>query len=100
MLGLNNALYCSHLELKFKLVEMMLESAHITLLKNDHVPEFQLVKIENAAELLRWVYDIVVLDPNKNISKKISVKVTEYFTLYFLAASTIKNIEITRILTE
>lgn len=77
MLGLNNALYCSHLELKVKLLEMMLQAALVDLLDNAHAAEFHHVKTENAAQLLRWIYDLVVLDPNRNISKKISVKVCE-----------------------
>lgn len=74
MLGLNNTLYCSHTELKLKLLEMMLQAALVEL-QDSHSAETLHIRIENGAYLLRWVYDLLVLDPNRNKSKQVSVKV-------------------------
>lgn len=68
LLALNNALYCSHLELKLQLLEMAVTAALSDLRDTTQSPE-------NAAQLIRWIYDLTVLDPNPDHSKKASPKV-------------------------
>lgn len=68
LLALNNALYCSHLELKLRLLEMAVTAALSDLRDTTQSPE-------NAAQLIRWIYDLTVLDPNSDHSKKASPKV-------------------------
>lgn len=74
MIGLNNALHCSHMEFKLKLLEMLIQAA-LSDLVDTHGAEYMYMKIENGAQLLRWVYDLLVLDPGRNKSKKIPLKV-------------------------
>ncbi|XP_065200473.1 neurobeachin-like protein 1 isoform X2 [Planococcus citri] len=76
MIGLNNALYCSHLELKLRLLELMLQAAMVDLIDNAHVIELS-TRTENANQLLRWVYDLFVADPSRNDSKNISIKLLD-----------------------
>lgn len=68
LLALNNALYCSHLELKLRLLEMAVTAALSDLRDTTQSPE-------NAAQLIRWIYDLTVLDPNSDHTKKASPKV-------------------------
>ncbi len=76
MLGLNNALYCSHMELKLRLLEMMLQAA-CTDLQDNFATDSLHIRTENGAQLLRWVYDLLVLDPNQHRSRNVSVKVRQ-----------------------
>ncbi|XP_075227690.1 neurobeachin-like protein 1 [Lycorma delicatula] len=68
-LGLNNTLHCSHLELKLRLLEMAVTAALSDLRDS--------TSSENAAQLLRWVYDLTVLDPNHDHSKKASSRLLD-----------------------
>lgn len=76
LLGLNNELYCSHLELKLHLLEMGVQASLVDL--NDSAAAAgSSVHQENAAQLMRMVFDLVVLDPNEDDSKKCSVKLLD-----------------------
>ncbi|RZF48161.1 hypothetical protein LSTR_LSTR009850 [Laodelphax striatellus] len=70
LLGLNNTLHCSHLELKLRILEMAVTAALSDLRDSTHTSE-------NAAQLLRWVYDLTVLDPNNDHSKKVSARLLD-----------------------
>lgn len=73
-LGLNNELYCSHLQLKLRILEMGVQ-ASLSDLRDVGQTMALSVHAENAAQLMRWIYDLVVLDPNEDTSKKTSTKV-------------------------
>ncbi|XP_071441260.1 neurobeachin-like protein 1 [Hetaerina americana] len=96
LVGLNNELLCSHLDLRRHILELAL-TASLSDLRGGLVGGGQSLSgstgdaasgsqagaggqkrteasIENAAFLMRWVYDLVVLDPNENSSKKNSIK--------------------------
>lgn len=68
LLALNNVLYCSHLELKLRLLEMAVTATLSDLRDSTQTPE-------SAAQLIRWIYDLTVLDPNQDQSKRASTKV-------------------------
>lgn len=74
LLGLNNELYCSHLTLRLRIFEMGVQAALIDLSETStqtHIHQ------ENAAQLLRMIYDLVVLDPNEDDAKKCSPKLLD-----------------------
>ncbi|KAK3926891.1 Neurobeachin-like protein 1 [Frankliniella fusca] len=89
LLGLNNELHGSHLQLKLRLLEMGVQAALSDLresasssgtsgaggLSSSSPPHASAA--DNAAQLLRWVYDLVVLDPNPDCSKKVSTKLLD-----------------------
>lgn len=91
MIGLNNALYCSHLELKVKLLEMMLQAALENLIDNTHTTESLAVRAENGGQLLKWVYDLIVADPTRTDSKNISIKVNVFLSRYYVEADVRKT---------
>lgn len=68
LLALNNKLYCSHLELRLRLLEMAATAALSDLREGSYTAD-------NAAQLIRWIYDLIVIDPNQDHSKKASTKV-------------------------
>lgn len=68
LLALNNKLYCSHLELRLRLLEMAATAALSDLREGSYTAD-------NAAQLIRWIYDLTVIDPNQDHSKKASTKV-------------------------
>lgn len=74
MLGLNNELYCSHLTLRLRILEMGIQAALIDFAEtgNQNINHQQ-----NAAQLLRMVYDLVVLDPNEDEIKKCSPRLLD-----------------------
>ncbi|XP_053679026.1 neurobeachin-like protein 1 [Anopheles nili] len=74
LIALNNELYCSHLALRLRILEMGVQAALIDLAENAHLA---LTHQQNAAQLLRLAYDLVVLDPNEDDSKKCSVKLLD-----------------------
>lgn len=74
LLGLNNELYCSHLQLKLRILEMGVQAA-LSDLRDVGQTMALSVHAENSAQLMRWIYDLVVLDPNEDNSKKASTKV-------------------------
>lgn len=74
LLGLNNELYCSHLTLRLKIFELGVQASLMDLSENNtqnHIHQ------ENAAQLLRMIYDLVVLDPNEDEQKKCSPKLLD-----------------------
>lgn len=74
LLGLNNELYCSHLTLRLRLFELGVQAALMDLSETNgqnHIHQ------ENAAQLLRMIYDLVVLDPNEDEQKKCSPKLLD-----------------------
>lgn len=73
LLALNNTLYCSHLELKLRLLEMAVTAALSDLREGSYTAD-------NAAQLIRWIYDLTVLYPSQDHSKKASTKVWSIFT--------------------
>jgi hypothetical protein len=80
LLGLNNELYCSHLQLKLRILEMGVQ-ASLSDLRDVGQTMALSVHAENAAQLMRWIYDLVVLDPNEDTSKKTSIKVRQLWCL-------------------
>uniref|UniRef100_A0A182PS34 DUF4704 domain-containing protein n=1 Tax=Anopheles epiroticus TaxID=199890 RepID=A0A182PS34_9DIPT len=74
LIALNNELYCSHLALRLRILEMGVQAALMDLAENAHLA---LIHQQNAAQLLRLAYDLVVLDPNEDDSKKCSVKLLD-----------------------
>lgn len=74
LLGLNNELYCSHLTLRLRILELGVQASLIDLSEagsQSHTHQ------QNAAHLLRMVYDLVVLDPNEDEVKKCSPKLLD-----------------------
>lgn len=75
LLGFNNELYCSHLTLCLRILEMGVQASLIDLsepgTQNQHLHQ------QNAAQWLRMIYDLVVLDPNEDEVKKCSPKLMD-----------------------
>lgn len=74
LLGLNNELYCSHLTLRLRILEMGVQASLIDLSETstqNHLHQ------QSAAQLLRLVYDLVVLDPHEEDVKKCSPKLLD-----------------------
>lgn len=74
LLGLNNELYCSHLTLRLRIFELGVQASLMDLSETssqNHIHQ------ENAAQLLRMIYDLVVLDPNEDELKKCSPKLLD-----------------------
>ncbi|XP_055608825.1 neurobeachin-like protein 1 isoform X2 [Uranotaenia lowii] len=74
LIALNNELYCSHLNLRLRILEMGVQAALIDLGEN---AQLVVTHQQNAAQLLRLAYDLVVLDPNEDDSKKCSTKLLD-----------------------
>lgn len=74
LIALNNELYCSHLSLRLRLLEMGIQATLMDLADNTHQ---SIVHQQNAAQLLRLTYDLVVLYPNEDDSKKCSMKLLD-----------------------
>lgn len=76
LLALNNELYCSHLILRLRLLEMTVQACLIDLGDTGN-PKQMLNHQQNAAQLLRMIYDLVVLDQNLDDQKKCSTKLLD-----------------------
>jgi len=74
LLGLNNELYVSHLTLKRRVLEMAGQAALADMRESGLLNQ---AHCENAIQLLRWVYDLIVVDPNEELAKKSSVKLLD-----------------------
>lgn len=74
LLGLNNELYSSHLTLRLRILEMSIQAALIDLAEAGNQNQNY---HQNATQLLRMVYDLVVLDPNEDEIKKCSPKLLD-----------------------
>lgn len=75
LLGLNNELYCSHLTLRLRILEMGVQASLIDL--SEPGTQNQYLHQQNAAQWLRMIYDLVVLDPNEDDVKKCSSKLMD-----------------------
>ncbi|XP_063708929.1 neurobeachin-like protein 1 [Culicoides brevitarsis] len=74
LIALNNELYCSHLGLRLRLIEMGVQATLMDLADNSH---HSVIHHQNAVHLLRLAYDLVVLYPNEDDSKKCSTKLLD-----------------------
>ncbi|XP_059607349.1 neurobeachin-like protein 1 [Phlebotomus argentipes] len=74
LLALTNELFCSHLILRLRLLEMTVQACLIEIgegsAQNMELQQY-------CAQLLRMVYDLVVLDQNKDDLKKCSAKLLD-----------------------
>lgn len=80
LLALNNELYCSHLILRMKLLEMTVQALLIDLAEvNNKVNNAKqmLNHQQSCAQLLRMIYDLVVLDKNDETMKSCSSKLLD-----------------------
>lgn len=73
LLGLNNELYLSHLTLKLRILEIGGQAALSDLRESGHT----VAHAENASQLMRWIYDLLVGDSNEDMAKKSSVKLLD-----------------------
>lgn len=76
LLALNNELYCSHLILRMKLLEMTVQALLIDLTEVNNANQM-LNHQQSCAQLLRMIYDLVVLDKNDDNMKKCSAKLMD-----------------------
>lgn len=77
LLGLNNELYRSHLEIKRRLIEIILQAASNELKQLAPNAASRNNVLINCQHAIRWVYDLVVLDPHEDEAKKMSLKLLE-----------------------
>ncbi|KAI9560727.1 putative neurobeachin-like protein 1-like isoform X3 [Daphnia sinensis] len=77
LLGLNNELYRSHLEIKRRLIEIILQVASNELKQLPANAASRNNVLVNCQYAIRWVYDLVVLDPHEDEAKKMSLKLLE-----------------------
>ena len=77
LLGLNNEVYRSHLEIKRRLIEMVLQVASNELKQLAPYTVSRSNVLINCQHAIRWVYDLVVLDPHEDESKRMSLKLLE-----------------------
>lgn len=83
LLGLNNELYRSHLEIKRRLIEMILQAAINQLKSTSAAAASRVGVLANCQHAIRWVYDLVVLDPHEDETKKMSLKLLEFSLAVF-----------------
>lgn len=76
LLALNNELYCSHLILRMKLLEMTVQALLIDLGEVNNAKQ-TLNHQHSCAQMLRMIYDLVVLDKNDDNMKKCSSKLMD-----------------------
>lgn len=76
LLALNHELYCSHLILRMKLLEMTVQALLIDLAEVNNAKQ-TLNHQQSCAQLLRMIYDLVVLDKNDDDMKKCSSKLMD-----------------------
>lgn len=76
LLALNNELYCSHLILRMKLLEMTVQALLIDLGEVNNAKQ-TLNHQQSCAQMLRMIYDLVVLDKNDDNMKKCSSKLMD-----------------------
>ncbi|XP_016965491.1 neurobeachin-like protein 1 isoform X2 [Drosophila biarmipes] len=74
LLALNNELITSHLSLRLRILEMAVQASLFDL--SEHGSQ-TLVNQENASNILRMVYELVVLGSNEDESKKCSTKLLD-----------------------
>lgn len=76
LLALSNELFCSHLILRMKLLEMTVQALLIDLAEVNNAKQM-LSHQQSCAQLLRMIYDLVVLDKNDDNMKKCSSKLMD-----------------------
>ena len=77
LLGLNNELYRSHLEIKRRLIEMILQTGINELKQLSITSASRNNVLTNCQYAVRWVYDLVLLDPHEDEAKKMSAKLLD-----------------------
>lgn len=76
LLALNNELFCSHLILRMKLLEMTVQALLIDLKEMSNAQQ-TLNHQQSCAQLLRMIYDLVVLDKTDDNMKQCSSKLID-----------------------
>ena len=69
MLGLNNELYRSHVDLKRRIVELCVQAVLADLRGNEHGVA---TNSASAEHVMQWAYDLIVLDTYGNFGKKVT----------------------------
>ena len=69
MLGLNNELYTSHVDLKRRIVELCVQAVLADLRGNEHGVA---TNSASAEHVMQWAYDLIVLDTYGNFGKKVT----------------------------
>lgn len=95
LLGLNNELYRSHLEIKRRLIEMILQVAVNELKTLAPNAASRAGVLTNCQQAVRWVYDLVVLDPHEDETKKMSLKLLELTLAVFDAMNIFQEEDLT-----
>lgn len=95
LLGLNNELYRSHLEIKRRLIEMILQAAANELKQLAPNAASRTHVAINCQYAIRWVYDLVVLDPHEDEAKKMSLKLLELTLTVFEALNVFQEEDFT-----
>lgn len=95
LLGLNNELYRSHLEIKRRLIEMILQAAANELKQLAPNAASRNNVAINCQHAIRWVFDLVVLDPHEDEAKKMSLKLLELTLTVFEALNVFQEEDFT-----
>ncbi|XP_068150111.1 LOW QUALITY PROTEIN: neurobeachin-like protein 1 [Drosophila tropicalis] len=74
LLALNNELITSHLSLRLRILEMAVQASLFDLAEHGSQT---LINQENASNILRMVYELIVLGSNEDESKKCSTKLLD-----------------------
>ena len=69
MLGLNNELYRSHVDLKRRIVELCVQAVLADLRGNENAVS---TNSASAEHVMQWAYDLIVLDTYGNFGKKVT----------------------------
>lgn len=72
MLGLNNELYRSHVDLKRRLVEMCVQAVLSDFVSDRSQVPSGSDSAAIAEHVMQWAYDLIVLDPYGNFGKKVN----------------------------
>ncbi|GAB6029770.1 Neurobeachin-like protein 1 [Chamberlinius hualienensis] len=74
ILALSNHLYRSHLEIKRRVLEMMLNAAVFDLKEAGQANAYC---TENAMVVMKWTFDFIVIDSSRDYNKKLSGKLLD-----------------------
>ena len=72
MLGLNNELFRSHVDLKRRLVEMCVQAVLSDFVSDKSQASSNPESAAVAEHVMQWAYDLIVLDPYGNFGKKVN----------------------------
>lgn len=72
MLGLNNELFRSHVDLKRRLVEMCVQAVLSDYVSDKSQAAASPDSAAIAEHVMQWAYDLIVLDPYGNFGKKVN----------------------------